>query len=139
MLEKMRANQKQYYQNRRSIHTFKVGGLVLLKKHNVYKMEFKWEPNFRIVKLPSALSAVVESQFSGKSKICKIGDLKHKHSFKDFELNPSSIGRAAKFADHPDNLPDIDLSVDKPSDNQTDTKPKYDLRRAIKSPTKLDL
>ena len=64
----MRANQKRYYQNRRSTHTFKDGDLVLLKKHNVDKMELKWEPNYRIVKLPSAWSAVVENQLSGKSK-----------------------------------------------------------------------
>ena len=44
MLEKMRANQKRFYQNRRSTRTFKVGDLVLLRKHNVDKMELKWEP-----------------------------------------------------------------------------------------------
>ena len=71
MLEKMRANQKRYYLNRRSTHTFKVGDLVLLRKHNVDKMELKWEPNYRIVKLRSAWSAVVENQLSGKSKRCK--------------------------------------------------------------------
>ena len=65
MLEKMRANQKRYYQNRRSTHTFKVGDLVLLRKHNVDKMELKWDPYYRIVKLPSAWSAVVEKQLSG--------------------------------------------------------------------------
>ena len=41
MLEKMRANQKRYHQNRRSTHTFKVSDLVLLRKHNVDKMELK--------------------------------------------------------------------------------------------------
>ena len=69
MLEKMRANQKRYYENRRSTHTFKVGDLVLLRKHNVDKLELKWEPNYRIVKLPSAWSEVVENQLSRKSKI----------------------------------------------------------------------
>ena len=29
--------------------------------------------------------------------------------------------------------------MDKPSDNQTGTEPKYDLMRAIKAPTKFDL
>ena len=139
MLEKMRTNQKRYYQNRRSAHTFKVGDLVLLQKHNVDKMELKWEPNYRIVKLPSAWSAVFENQLSGKSKRCNIGDLKLKHPSEDWELKPSSIGRAAKFVNHPDNLPDIDFSVDKPSDNQTGTEPKYNLRRAIKAPIELDL
>ena len=57
MLEKMRANQKRYYENRRSTHTFKIANLVLLRKPNVDEMELKWEPNYRIVKLPSAWSA----------------------------------------------------------------------------------
>ena len=33
MLEKMRANQKRHYLNRRATHKFQVGDLVLLKKH----------------------------------------------------------------------------------------------------------
>ena len=85
MLEKIRANQKRHFQNRRSTHTFKVGDLVPLKKHNVDKMEFKWEPNYRIVKLPSAWSAVVENQITGKSKRCNIGDLKLKHPSEDWK------------------------------------------------------
>ena len=97
MLEKMRAIQKRYYQNRRSTHTFKVVDLVLLRKHNVDKLELKWEPNYRIIKLPSAWSAVVENQLSVKSKRCNIGDLKLKHPSEDWELKPSSIGRPAKF------------------------------------------
>ena len=68
MLEKMRAHQKRYYKNRRSMNTFHVGDLVLLRKHNVDKMELKWEPNYRIIKLPSAWSAVVDNQLSWKSK-----------------------------------------------------------------------
>ena len=102
-------------------------------------MEVKWEPNNRIVKLPSVWSAVVENQLSGKCKRCNNGDLKLKCPSEDWELKPSSIGRDAKFVNHPDNLPDIDFSVDKPSVNQTGTEPKYNLRRAIKAPTKLDL
>ena len=139
MLEKMKPNQKRYYENRRSTYIFKVGDLVLLRKHNVDKMELKWEPNNKIVKLPSAWSAVVENQLSGKSKRCNIGDLKLKQPSEDWELKPSSIGRAAKFVNHPDNLPDIDFSVDKPSDNQIGTETKYNLRRAIRAPTKHDL
>ena len=138
MLEKIRANQKRYYLNRRSTHTFKVGDLVL-KKYNIDKMELIWEPNYRIVKLPSAWSAVVENQLIGKSKRCKICDLKIIHPSEDWELTPSCFGRAAKFVNHPNILPDIDFSVDKPSENQKGTEPKYNLRRAIKAPTKLDL
>ena len=110
--------------------------MVLLKKHNVDKTELIWEANYRIVKLPSAWSAVVENQLIGKSKRCNIGDLKIKHPCEDWELKPSSIGRAAKFVNHPDNLPEVDFSVDKSPNQQIGTEPKYNLRRAIKAPTK---
>ena len=66
-------------------------------------MELKWESNYRIVKLPSVWQAVVENQLSGKSKRYNIGDLKLNHLSEDWELKPSSIGRAAKFVNHPDN------------------------------------
>ena len=75
----------------------------------------------------------------GKVKDATLVTSNLKHPSEDWELKPSSIGRAAKFVNHPDNLPDIDFSVDKPSDNQTGTEPNYNLRRAIKAPTKLDL
>ena len=41
MLEKMRENQKRYYKNRKSTHTFKVGDLVLYQKHNKEKLDLK--------------------------------------------------------------------------------------------------
>ena len=62
-LGKMRENQKRYFKNRKSTHTYKVGDLVLLRKHNKDKLELKWEPNYRIIKLPHKMSAIVENQF----------------------------------------------------------------------------
>ena len=101
MLEKMRENQKRHYQNRKSTHTFKVGDLVLLKKHNKEKLDLKWQPNYRIIK--HQWSAVVEKQFTGKAKRCNIGDLKLKHPHEDWNLKPATGGRAARFINHPDN------------------------------------
>ena len=92
MLEKMRENQKKYYQNGISTHTFKIGDLVLLKKYNVDKMQLKWEPNYRIVKCSSAWSAVVENQLIGKSKRCNIGDLKLNSPVKIGNLSPAPFG-----------------------------------------------
>ena len=105
----MRANQKRYYQNRRSTHIFKVGYLFLLRKLDVDKMELKWEPNYRIVRLPSAWSPVDQNQFSGKIKDATLVTSNLKHPSEYWELKPSSFGRAAKFVNHPDNLPDIDF------------------------------
>ena len=76
MLERMRANPKRPYQHQRATHKFQVGDLVLLKKHNADKMDLRWEPNYRVVRLMSPWSAVVASQMSGKSKRRNVGDLK---------------------------------------------------------------
>ena len=69
----------------------------------------KWtlngEPNYRVVKDPSSWSAFFENEINGRTKRCNVGDFKLKHPSEDLELNPSLIGRAAKFVNHPDNLP----------------------------------
>ena len=97
MLEKMRENQKRHYLNGRSTHWFQVGDLGLLKKHNIDKMDLKWEPNYRVIKLPISWSAVVENQINGRTKRCNVVNLKLKHPSEGWELKPSPIGRAAKF------------------------------------------
>ena len=152
MLERMRENQKRHYKNRKSTHTFKIGDLVLLKKHNKEKLELKWEPNYRIIKFPSLWSAIVEDQSNGRTKRCNIADLKIKHPSEDWELKPGTVGRAARFVNHPENLPDIDFVPDKiHTPDKNNIKPnkaddiadnshhKYSLRKSIKAPTKLDL
>ena len=62
MLEKVRVNQKRHTNNRKTIHQFKVGHLVLLKKHVKEKLELKWEPNYRVIRLPSAWSAIIKAK-----------------------------------------------------------------------------
>ena len=73
-------------------------------------MDLKWELNYMVVKLPSPWSAVVENQTNARTKSCNIGDLKLKHPSEDWELKPSPICRVAKFVNHPDNLPDRDIT-----------------------------
>ena len=41
MLERMRKNQKRTYEGRKTAHQFKVGDLVLLKKHAQEKLDLK--------------------------------------------------------------------------------------------------
>ena len=136
----MRDRQKKHYLNRRSTHPFKVGDIVLLKKHHGDKMDLKWVPNYRAIKLTSAWSTIVENQTTVKTKRCTVGDLKLKHPSEDWQLEPHSIGRAAKFINHPDNLPDIDPipNYDKSLD-MSDAGTKCNLRKNIKASTKLDL
>ena len=88
----------------------------------------------------SPWSAVVENQISRKIKHCNVGDLKPKHSSEDWEIKPCSIGRAAKFINHPDNLPDVDII---PDHNMTQTVPhdprdnvgtRYNLQKSVRAP-----
>ena len=94
--------------------------------------------------------------------------LKSNFHLKTGDLKPGSIGRAARFVNHPDNLPDVDFKPaqvnnakqhDKPKDShnkddminqnktnrdkaQDSNKPsqaKYCLRKTIKPPNRLDL
>ena len=111
MLERMQANQKIHYQHCKATHKFCVGDLVLLKKHNTDKMDLRWEPNYRVITLKSLWSVLVENQISSKTKYCNIGDLKAKHPSEDWTLQPSPVGRATRFINHPDNLPDVDISI----------------------------
>ena len=72
-LSKMRDRQKRYYLNRRSTHQFKVGDLVLLKKHQGDKMDLKWVPNYRVIKLTSDWSAIVDNQTNVKNQKVQCG------------------------------------------------------------------
>ena len=136
MLERMRENQKRHYKNRKLVHIFKVGDLVLLRKHNKDKLELKWEPNYRIIRFPHLWSAIVENQFTGR---CNVSDLKIKHPAEDWDLKLAKIGRAARFVNHPDNLPDVDFKPNQTDDAVKSPPNKYNLRQHINPPTKLDL
>ena len=61
MLKRMRANQKRHYQHCKATHEFWVGVLVLLKKYNADKMDLRWEPNYRVTRLKSSWSVLVEN------------------------------------------------------------------------------
>ena len=105
MLERMRKNQKRTYEGRKTIHQFKVDDLVLLKKHAQEKLDLKWEPNYRIIRLPTAWPAVTEHTVSGRTRRCNVGDLQKKHPHEDWQLKASNVSTAAKFVNHPSNLP----------------------------------
>ena len=83
MLERMRQNQKRTYEGRKTIHQLKVGDLVLLKKHAQDKLDLKWEPNYSIIRLPTAWAAVTEHTVTGRTSRCNVGDLQKKHPHED--------------------------------------------------------
>ena len=145
MLERMQANQKRHYQHCKATHKFQVGDLVLLKKHNADKMDLRWEPNYRGIRLKSLWSVLVENQISGKTKCCNIGDLKAKHPSEDWTLQSSPISRATRLINHPDILPDVDISITHDTTPDIQKSPgvwvdtRYNLRKSIKAPTRLEL
>ena len=141
MLERMRKNQKRTYEGRKTIHQFKVGDLVLLKKHAPEKLDLKWEPNYRISRLPTAWTAVIEHTVSGRTRRCNVGDLQKKHPHEDWQLKASNVGRAAKFVNHPSNPPEVKYTVDKPDNcgNDKPSKSGHNLRKSIKPKQRLDL
>ena len=124
----------------KATHKSQVGDLVLYKKHNADKMDLWWEPNYRVIRLTSPWSAIVENQMSAKMKCCNVGDIKLKHPMEDWTLEPSSVGRAARFINHPDNLPNVDISIDHDPPPNTQGNPgvgtdtRYSLRKSIKAP-----
>ena len=106
-------------------------------------MDLKWETNYRVVKLPSSWSAVVENEINGRIKSCNVGNLKLKHPSEDWELKPSPISRAAKFVNHPENLLNINMKHDsKPAltcGSKDAAGTRYQYSGSIKASMKLDL
>ena len=141
MLERMRKNQKRAYEGRKTIHQFKLGDLVLLKKHAQEKLDLKWEPNYRIIRLPTAWTAVIEHMVRGRTRRCNVGDLQKKHPHEDWQLKASNVGRAAKFVNHPSNLPVVEYTVDKPDNcgNGKSTKGGHNLGKSIEPKKKTRL
>ena len=141
MLERMRKNQKRTYECRKKIHQLKVDDLVLLKKHAQEKLDLKLEPNYRIIRLPTAWTAVIEHTVSGRTRRCNVWDLQKKHPLEDWQLKASNVGRAAKFVNHPSNLPEVEDTLDKPDNcgNGKSTKGGHKPRKSIKPKQRLDL
>ena len=108
-------------------------------------MDLMWELNYRVIRLIFPCSTVIENQNSGKTKCCNVVDLRSKHSSEHWELKLSSISKATKFINHPDNLPDVDIILDHdmtptlPSDPRNNVGTRYNLRNSIKAPTRLEL
>ena len=57
-----------------------------VKKPNKTKLELKWGPGYRIIKPPTPMTVVGESQLTGRFKCCNVTDLKLKHPTEDREL-----------------------------------------------------
>ena len=141
MLQRMRKNQKGTYEGRKTIHQLKVGDLVLLKKHAQEKLDLKWEPNHRIIRLPTAWAAVNEHTVSGRTRSVMLGFYRRNLPHEDWQLKASNVGRAAKFVNHPSSLPEVEYTVGKPDNcgNDKPSKGGHNLRKSIEPKQRLEL
>ena len=57
--------------------------------------------------------SIVGNQSNGRTKRCNTADLKIKHPSEEWDLKLGTVGRAARFVNHPENLPDFNFIPDK--------------------------
>ena len=79
---------------------FKIGDRVYFKNKTPGKWDLKWRAGCRIVRIKCKGHYLhIENQATGKIRSCNV---------KDVVLEPiSEFGRASKFINHPNNLPDF--------------------------------
>ena len=104
-------------------------------------MDLKWEPNYIIIRLPTVWTAVIEDRVSGRTRRCNVADLQKKHPHEGWQLKASNVGRAAKFVNHPSNLPEVEYTIDKPDNcgKGNSSKGGHNLKKSIKPKQRLDL
>ena len=93
------------------------------------------------IELLTAWTAVTEHTVNGTTRMCNVEDLWKKHPHEDWQLEASNVGRAAKFVNHPGNLPEVEYTVDKPDNCGNGKSPKggHNLRKSIKQKQRLHL
>ena len=86
---------------------FKIGDRVYFKNKTPGKWDLKWRAGYRIVQIEcEGCYLHIENQATGKIRSCNVKDivLEPVHELWNMNLD---FGRASKFINHPDNLPDF--------------------------------
>ena len=86
---------------------FKVGDRVYFKNKTPGKWDLKWKAGYRIIWIEREGRYLhIENQATGKIRSCNIKDVVLEPVRELWNVNPE-FGRASKFINHPDNLPDF--------------------------------
>ena len=86
---------------------FKVGDRVYFKNKTPGKWDLKWRAGYRIVRIEhEGCYLHIENQATGKIRSCNVKDVVLEPVRELWNINPE-FGRASKFINHPDNLPDF--------------------------------
>ena len=86
---------------------FKVGDRVYFKNKTPGKWDLKWRAGYRIIQIECEGHYLhIENQATGKIRSCNVKDIVLEPVCELWNVNPE-FGRASKFINHPDNLPDF--------------------------------
>ena len=86
---------------------FKVGDRVYFKNKTPGKWDLQWRAGYRIIQIEHEGRYLhIENQATGKIRSCNIKDIVLEPISKLWNVNPE-FGRASKFINHPNNLPDF--------------------------------
>ena len=86
---------------------FKVGDRVYFKNKTPGKWDLKWKAGYRIVWIEhEGCYLHIENQATGKIRSCNVKDIILEPICELWNVNPE-FGRASKFINHPNNLPDF--------------------------------
>ena len=86
---------------------FKVGDRVYFKNKTPGKCDLKWRAGYRIVWIEcKGCYLHIENQATGKIRSCNVKDIVLEPIHELWNVNPE-FGRASKFINHPNNLPDF--------------------------------
>ena len=86
---------------------FKVGDRVYFKNKTPGKWDLKWRAGYRIVRIEcKGCYLHIENQATGKIRSCNVKDIVLEPVSELWNVNPE-FGRASKFINHPNNLPDF--------------------------------
>ena len=86
---------------------FKVGDRVYFKNKTPGKWDLKWRAGYRIIQIEhKGCYLHIENQVTGKIRSCNVKDVVLEPIRELWNVNPE-FGRASKFINHPNNLPDF--------------------------------
>ena len=86
---------------------FKVGDRVYFKNKTPGKWDLKWRAGYRIVRIEREGRYLhIKNQATGKIRSCNVKDVVLEPIRELWNMNPE-FGRASKFINHPNNLPDF--------------------------------
>ena len=86
---------------------FKVGDRVYFKNKTPGKWDLKWRAGYRIIQIErEGCYLHIENQATAKIRSCNVKDVVLEPISELWNVNPE-FGRASKFINHPNNLPDF--------------------------------